>query len=174
MRRFVIRAPQAQPPSVPPPKPSGSGLGTYLQDAEVPKKRATKSTYLAPLDAAVMDAEKRATSGDWARAKGATLVGLYAWCHRRVYGADVEELRVAAAFKEATRVAAKLLHECGDDPDFVAEMIRWTWEREKRAESTARHRGDTRDFRVTWRYQFSPKMLTSYRVELSRRGKGAA
>ena len=172
MRRRVIRV--SEPPQAP--APIGPGfLAAHVAETEplVAKKRMPRGTYASAFDVAVADAESRAKTGDWSNAKGTTLVGLYAWCHRRVYGVEASELRKEPSFREAAAAAARLLHnECGDDADLVAELIRWTWDKEKRGEAAAAAKGEVREFRVTWRYQFSVRLLTSYRVELKRRERG--
>ena len=132
-----------------------------------PKTRTRKQ--LALIDVAVDEAQRRARTGDWEDAKAATFVGLYALCHRLVYGVLPSELVAAGTFKLAVRMAAKAKHELfHDDGIALVEFVRWTWEREKRKNSWAQSKSVDRN-RMSWKWQFSRAMETDYRIHLSQK-----
>lgn len=135
------------------PEPSANG----------PKPR-TRRRHLTHLEIAVDDAKRRASSGDWDGAKGATLVGLYAMCHRMVYGVLPGELEQIGVFRAASKQALRCVHELfNDDACAVAAFVRWSWEREKRRDAWAREKMIERS-RLGWRAQFSRGLETDYRV----------
>jgi len=97
--------------------------------SETPKPKR----YLLPIEVAIDAAQRRAASGEWDGAKGATLVGLYAICHRMIYGIIPQELCEKALFNIAAKLAAVALHKhFDDDPSAAAAFVKWSWEREKR------------------------------------------
>ena len=72
-----------------------------------PRVRRGGRRKLSPLDVAVDDAQRRSASGDWGEGtKGATLVGLYAFCHRLTYGIVPDELQEQRLFYAAAKRAA--------------------------------------------------------------------
>lgn len=107
---------------------------------------------------------------DYEELSPATVVGLYCLFHRSIYDADADELRVRNEMMGAVSAIKRLIaKEFGGEIDQVFEYVRWTWSREK--QQFAKRDGD---FRITWRYQFcSPKLLTDYRVWLSKSAKVA-
>lgn len=137
-------------------------ISEFLSTPKAP--RAPRGTYRNELDVAVADAAARARSGHWADAKPPALVGLYTYCHTRIYGVEPIELRQSMQFRQACKMVTALFAEVGDDRNQIADMVKWTWDREKRGLAAARAKREERDFRVSWRYQFGIKMLTNYRV----------
>lgn len=135
---------------------------------------AATTKALKPVDAAVDGAERRSRSGVWDGAVGRTFVGLFALCHRIVYGEIPLELYEIADFGIASRMATKALHVWfGDDEGAFVEFIKWSWEREKGRDAWAIANGRDRT-RMRARFQFSAAMVQDYRVEKSkgrRRGR---
>lgn len=132
--------------------------------AEPPKR--TKRVHLNQIEIAIDDASRRAVSGEWEGSKGATFVGLYAMCHRMVYGVTPSELELQAVFNAAAKMARSTMHELfNDQPEEFAAFIRWAWEVEKRKAAWAQAKAVDRR-RLSWRYQFSRSLETDYRIEL--------
>lgn len=121
------------------------------------------------IDVALRAAETRARSGDWEDADARTILGLYAWCHRSVYGVAPVELENQAEFRIASRAALRMLHErFGDDAARCALFVKWSWKREKdRAAWATREKKDRN--RMGWRMQFSDRQLTDFRVATAAR-----
>jgi hypothetical protein len=167
--RARVRRPTA--PSSPSGPAVSEGLADFLDD---PTKKhrvagAQRARPLADIDAAMLSAEGRAKSGDWVGADARTMLGLYAWCHRSVYGIAPVELEGVGEFRIAARAALRVLHErFDDDPAQCAIFIRWSWKREKeRAAWASREKKDRN--RMGWRLQFSDKQVTDFRVAASAR-----
>jgi hypothetical protein len=97
------------------------------------------------------------------------LVGVYILFHVHVYKVSPEELQQGAAMMAACSAAGRMLRDAfaGDSLQAVA-FIRWTWQREARAEK--RRAGDSAaGFRIGWRLQFAHAgLLTDYRVAMAR------
>lgn len=119
----------------------------------------------------MLSAEARAKTGDWEGADGRVMLGLYAWCHRSVYGVAPVELESTAEFRVASRAALRVLHDrFDDDPAACAIFIRWSWKREKERAEWARANKRDRN-RMGWRLQFSDRQVTDFRVaRQSKRG----
>ena len=130
-----------------------------------PRVRRGGRKQLTPLEVAIDDATHRAKSGDWDDAKGATLVGLYALCHRLIYGIVPDELQELPTFHAAAKLAKAITHaHFADDFASSAVFVKWCWEREKRKDTWARRNGIDRN-RMSWRLQFSASMVTDWRID---------
>jgi len=126
---------------------------------------------LKPLDQALEDAKRRASSGEWDDAKGLALVGLYAFCHHATYGVLPAELYEQSAIRMACKSAAACMHaHFDDDPFRVVEFIKWAWKREQRRVDWALKQGNKDRARLAWRLQFSASFVTDYKVEAQKRG----
>lgn len=122
---------------------------------------------LPPVEVAINEAERRATAADWEDATGRAFVGLYALCHRLVYGVVPVDLD-AANLARASKLAASCLHKhFADDRAEFVEFVKWSWEREKGKEAWALRNGVTRG-RLSAMAQFSGGLVTDYRVDLAR------
>lgn len=155
--------------SVEPVADAGDKLDAFL--SHTGKKRAGRSRgkKFTPLELALRDAERRAESGEWEDATGRSLVGLYAMCHRMIYGVVPAELEDKVTMRIASKMARAQLHKhFDDDVDQAVEFIKWAWEREKSRENHAMATGRDRS-RMGYRWQFSDSIVTDYRVELERR-----
>lgn len=170
--RSRVRRPAA--PAATPATPVSDGLSDFLEDPSTAHRvpGATRAKALPDIEAAMRDAEARARTGDWDGADARTILGLYAWCHRSVYGVVPAELEAVGEFRIASRAALRVLHErFDDDAARCAIFVRWSWKREKeRAEWAKRERKDRN--RMGWRLQFSDRQVTDFRVaETARRGR---
>jgi hypothetical protein len=152
------------------PAPKQPRLRVKAKPTEPAPKRA-KRVHLTSVEVAVDDASRRALSGEWEGAKGATFVGLYAMCHRMVYGVTPSELQLQSVFNVAAKTARKAMHELfNDDAAEFAAFIRWAWEAEKRKAAWAQQKAFDRR-RLSWRYQFSRSLETDYRIDLKSKGR---
>ncbi len=135
---------------------------------------AAGTKKLPRIVAAVSGAEYRSKTGDWEGATGRTFVGLYALCHRIVYGEIPLELYEKGMFSTAARMATRTLHEFfRDDPDVLVEFIKWSWIREKRRDAWAIQNGTDRG-RMGVRFQFAAAHVQDWRVDKTkgrRRGR---
>lgn len=146
-----------------------SAITAFMEHAATPKSREKRAKPLTEVDVAIRDAKRRAASGEWAGSKGSTFIGLYAMCHEMVYGVIPDELYSAGMFRAAAKSAANALHELFDDePVRVVLFIKWAWEREKRKNEWALRQGFDRN-RLSWKWQFSPNMLTDWRISLTQK-----
>lgn len=146
-------------------QPAG-GMSAFLSEAPAP--RAPRSRGLSELALAVLEAEARGKTGKWDDARPTAFVGLYALCHRLVFKCLPGELESKVEFKGALRLAGQMHARFEYDGEEVASFIRWTWEREQRREKFAASKGETRDFRIGYRLQFSPRMVTDWQVDRER------
>ena len=110
-------------------------------------------------------AATRAASREWDTAFSQDLVGLYSLLHERVYGVIPDELDGPAYFA-AVAAAARTCTTLGG-AEKVFEFIRWTWKREDQREQKRRDE-NSGGGRIGWRLQFSPAMITDYRVAQER------
>ncbi len=146
--------------------PAAGGMLGFINEERPP--RPPRQRGLSELDAAVLEAEARARTGNWQDARPTAFVGLYALCHRMLFKVLPGELESKIEFKGALRMAGQVHARFEYNGENVASFIRWTWEREQRREKWAANKGETRDFRVGYRLQFSPRMITDWQVERSR------
>lgn len=124
--------------------------------------------HLTDLEVALDGAMRRARTGYWEDAKSSVLVGLYAFCHKLVYGIVPIELDQGREFIIATRLAKKLHHEAfADDTQRMVEFIRWSWEREKRVHAWAQSKMILDRRPMSYKAQFSRAKQTEYRVALT-------
>lgn len=148
-----------------------SVIEKFINDVDPPKGprmrvKRTKRTTLTDVEVAIDEANRRAMSGEWAGSKGRTFVGLYALCHRMIYGVVPEELTDRLMFNTVAKMAAKVMHECfDDDPNELAAFVRWSWEVEKRKNSWAQSKAIDRR-RLGPKVQFSRGVVTDYRIYL--------
>lgn len=132
--------------------------------AKTPKKRkGLRSAGMDDVAAAYEEANRMRESRDWTGARPKHLVALYEQLHRHVYGVPASELR-GKVITAARLMAARLLErEFGGDVERMVSFIAWSWKREKRAHA----RGGEDRRRMGWRLQFSPSLVTDYRVHLA-------
>ena len=112
--------------------------------------------------------EARVFSNDWADAPPATLVALYEWLHREVYGVDAAELD-GRAWAFALSAAKRMIErEFGGDIAEAVDFVKWSWKREGQREKFRRE--SNRDgLRIGWRLLFqSGYLITDYRIAKAR------
>lgn len=148
---------------VPQLEPAPSSVDAFAKEK---KPRKPRGISQKKFDEATARAAEMAASLDWSKARAIDFVALYASMHERVYGAapvmsPVDRLNasfMAAAFQRT---------HLEDDPQRLADFLWWVWRREKERESWRRENG--RDGgSISWRLQFSPRLLTDYRVAMAR------
>lgn len=93
------------------------------------------------------------------------LVGLYAASHQHVYRTAPEELQDPKILMAACSMARRFVSDVGSISIAVA-IVRWTWAREHDREK----RDPGRDFRVSFRYQFSKSLVTDFKRANKPRG----
>lgn len=157
------------------PRPDVSDAASDFLEEPVAAARTPglkRAGTMPDIAAAILAAEACARSGDWSRADGRTMLGLYAFCHRSVYGVPPLELESVGEFRIASRAALRVLHDrFDDDASSCAIFIRWSWKREKeRAAWATRERKDRN--RMGWRLQFSDRQVADFRIALSARKGG--
>lgn len=107
-------------------------------------------------------------AGRWHLAGSEHFVELYGMLHARVYSVEAAELDTGEwtlANMAARRMLAKMFD--GDRPK-MAGYLKWVWEIQARDEAKRRAGSRDDDFRVTWRYQFSEKLWTQWRIAVER------
>lgn len=134
------------------------------------KTKARKSKTIG--DAAFMKTLEQVgemlKTGKWKEATGRHFVALYADLYFRVYGmlpADLGPKERVFASKLASTMLSKQFQ---DDREAMSKFMAWTWTEEKRREQWRRE--NHRDGGIIdWRYQFSAKLVQSYRMALARK-----
>jgi len=161
------------PPATPQATPSHSeGLSELFESREEKRPGVKRARALPDIQVAMLSAEARAKNGDWSGADARVLLGLYAWCHRAVYGVAPAELESVGEFRIASRATLRVLHDrFEDDAAQCALFIRWSWKREKERAAWAQREKRDRN-RMGWRLQFSDRQVTDFRVASSTRKIG--
>lgn len=135
-------------------------------------KGGKREKALSEIERATRLAEKCGETGDWSNADARTLLGLYALCHRTIYGVAPVELENVAEFRVASRAALTILHgHFSDDVVAAALFVRWCWKREKERAEWAKTANRDRN-RMGWRMQFSAKLVTDFLVARAARKGG--
>ncbi len=104
-------------------------------------------------------------AGDWDGADTTTALGLYAHLHEVVYGIEADDL-AEEWYPALSKAKAFLRDKFGGDFVKFAEYMRWVWRKERKEIENFKKKnpGDTRDFRITWRYNFSTKLVVKHRM----------
>lgn len=132
------------------------------------KKKGLRSAARSEVDDSLEEADRMREGNDFTKARPRHFVALYALFHKHVYGVHSGEL-IGKTWTAACLMAARILdREFAGDVDRFVSFIAWSWRREKRAH--ARSDGDRR--RMGWRLQFSPALVTDYRVQLAKEQEG--
>ncbi len=106
---------------------------------------------------------------DWGQARIGHIVALYAWCHEKVYGVPAKELTGYAYTQALLAAKRQVLKEFEGSLQAAVAFIRWTWQREAWRERKRREEGSRDSFRISWRYQFGPALVTDYRLDKARK-----
>jgi hypothetical protein len=104
---------------------------------------------------------------DFTNASPRHMVGLYMWCHLKVYGIECSELR-SKLMQTALRLSGlRLKNEFDSNPEKFVAFIRWTWQREQYLEDRRRDEGSGK--RLPWNaiFQWRTK-LDDYRMAMAR------
>lgn len=127
------------------------------------RKKGLRSAGKQDVDQSLAEVDRMVASKDWSAARPRHFVALYFKMHAHVYGTEPAELR-GKTWTAACLMAARLFErELGSDVDRFVNFLAWTWKREKRAHA----RGSDDRRRMGWRLQFSPALVTDYRVFLA-------
>lgn len=128
-----------------------------------PKNKRPKRASIWNREAAALEIEAFIASKSWRDASPRHFVELYIRCHREVYGVEPLELRTKAAALACASLARKCLKEnFSNDQDALADFVSWVWYRERQDERKRRSGLKTGDFRISWRYQWSAKLVTEH------------
>jgi hypothetical protein len=127
------------------------------------KKERSWQPWQRPLEEAMKVAAECASTGDWDNTGPEHLVALFAIMHERVYGIAPNEIAVswAAACKYA---GAVLQREFAGSMDAAAEYLDWRWSRVRAQEKRRKANGLGTQYRLGWRFLFSPDSLMDWRV----------
>jgi hypothetical protein len=146
----------------------GKSLGDFGRAPPRHPKREPRTTAAAVAQAR-LEVEQMGASGDWQRADALHLVLLYAELHRQVYGADALEVVAAKALALAAKAARNLVESYFEgDYGAAVSFMRWAWRRELEREEW-RRANNREGGRLGWRLQFSPSLVSDYRVSGQRR-----
>lgn len=139
-----------------------------------PKKRARNRPRTPPgvVRAAQAAVRERLTTREWASATPEELVGLFAWCHAKVYAVEAEvALDRGASWWLASRAAAsQLANDHHGDAVQMVDYIRWVWDRENGRERWRRQNG-REGGRLSWRLVLGQgtALLADWRLSIARR-----
>lgn len=138
------------------------GLGGVEVNPRVGPPR--KKNFKRALQAAIDEANarlKRMTkegTGAWVDADASIVVGLYAAMHLHVYKVEAAELE--DDFLRARSMATRVIGDLGSPLRTIA-FVKWCMTKEKKYRATL---VEPPDFRITWKYLFSKKMVTDFRA----------
>lgn len=101
----------------------------------------------------------------WDEMEPKHFVALYYGLHQSVYGVEPDEVR--HDYVRAVQTARRLLEQrFGGDKCKLVAFMKWAWTRERRR---AAGRDETDSFRISWQYQFGPRLSSDYVVAAKRR-----
>ena len=146
---------------------AGQSFEDFMGAAPAKKKRPTTIGRKA-FDQHLSKTSELVNAQQWDKFTATNLVALYAILHNRVY--TVLPLELLRDWR-LVQLAAGGMVKREFDGDFTkaVKFLRWVWFRENRS---YKRRSEDNDFRIGWRYLFkSPKLLTDYRISLSRQGR---
>lgn len=146
-----------------PPPTRGARSLAELVGPEPKKRKGVVAAKPAAIAATMGEAALMKAADDFSEAEPRHVVALYALLHRAVYGVEPAELRAAEWTLAVMAVRRLVDREFDGSVPKLVELLRWTWRREIRAH--ARANGSERR-RIGWRLQFSPSLVTDYRVHM--------
>jgi hypothetical protein len=120
-------------------------------------------------EAARVDMRRMLETGDWSEANGIHLVVFFEFLHAEVYGVAPLEVDAKVRFL-ATGAATKLVEKFFEN-DFgaCASFMIWKWKREESSQKWRRENGRDPGRPIGWRLQFSPVLVTEYRMHGEKR-----
>lgn len=157
----------------PPPPPSEATLEAQkgIVDWAGTKKKSKRKLAAPARDRRVglrQEALEILISGRWVDALPDHFVELYVYLHTKVYGVEPTEMSGKDWPLAKTAAARMLTKEFNGEQVRMADFFRWVWSMQERDEKRRKAGSKDDDFRVTWRYQFSSKLLTQWRVAVAR------
>jgi len=155
------------PPADPEVEVASAQLNTWLERKTKPR---AKTIGNGAWEDARREAQAMMGAGDWSAATPRHFVAAYEMMHTKVYGVAPAELTPQGRMAAAGAAYRILEKEFEGDRQEMADFVRWTWVRENTREQKLRA-GNTRygGFRVGWRLQFGPALVTDYRLAKARR-----
>lgn len=146
-------------------QPAAAQVATMCERKHPKRKR--RPPIRVTLQRAMQEAQRRTGEGDWSDLRPQTFVQLWAWCHQQVYGV-LPSISAAEWEIACKRVGQFVKLELDGRAEVMLDYMRWLWAREKDAEEWRRR--NKRDGGVLgWQRVCSTKLLTEYRISLSRR-----
>ena len=159
--RIRASAPVAPTPAVDP-------IAAFVGERPAKKRKPISKAQAANARA---DAKARSLSGDWAGARGLTLVALWEYMHELVYGVAPADLLAPADWLRAAATANRFLDDAfAGDANALVDFMRWTWRREEGREQWRRENGKSGG-RIGYRLQFSGSILSDFRVDHARQSE---
>lgn len=140
---------------------------------------AKKSAPKFNREKVLLECDEMRVKKDWANARPAHAVALYARCHEHVYGFMPEELWGNGEGPRRERLgamsaAASLLkREFEGNFEKLVAFMQWSWGDEQRKCKWAKDRGIELSKRMGWRRQFSIGLVGDYRRVLLTRKTAA-
>lgn len=128
-----------------------------------PKAKRMPSISDSAFDLALERALAYARSGDWSAAIARDYVALYDHFHESVYGVAPGELTSKTRTLASALVSRVLEKDFRGDKKALGDFVVWTWTRE-RAKHKWRVQTGAEPFRISWKYAFSARMITDWRV----------
>lgn len=100
---------------------------------------------------------------DWEDALPRHFVELYCKMHLLVYGVEALELRPAKMALACASLAKRcMVTNFDNDPNQLADFMRWVWRKQEAEEKKRAVAESASDFRISWRYQWAPGLVTQY------------
>jgi hypothetical protein len=138
-----------------------------------PKRKAAKPgcTAKSTMTRNRKKTEEMIASHDWEDVRAGHIVALYAYCHKKVYEFEPVELDDGYEYNKA----AVAIHHLADkyfkgSYGRMVQFVRWVWNRQWATEQWRKENNHNSDFRMTWKYCFSPKMVGDYMLYMNRNG----
>lgn len=157
-----------------PPLPrDGMTAAEFAAGAPEPRERSKHLRPSSPRERARFATEVAnfLRSQDWATATPGHLVALYAWCHAQTYRVEPAELEDGREHALAcVHVRRFVDQQFGGKVEPAVDFLKWAWRREGERERWRVENGKAGG-RIGWRLQFSPSLMTDYKIALAREAK---
>lgn len=147
------------------------GAAEFAGEAKQSKGRKSKTIGDAAFMKVLEQVGEMLRDGKWQSARGMHFVALYTDLYFRVYGLLPADLGPKERVFAAKLANTMLTKQFQDDRDAMAKFIAWTWTREKEREQWRRENSKDGGI-IEWRFQFSAKLVQSYRVACARKAAG--
>ena len=152
------------------PKTLSELLGEKKGDQQAPKRKRGCPRYDdRRTEAARVEMRTMLETGEWSPATGIHLVVFFEFLHHEVYGIAPLEVDSKVRFL-AVGAATKLVEKFfGNDFGACASFMIWKWKREESSQKWRRENGRDLGRPIGWRLQFSPVLVTEYRMHGEKR-----